>query len=172
MTSGIHEFESDITKNALKGGLPLTESDLRHEVRRFCDEILPEIDEDLADKVIEKLNFLGYFRSDSEDLVYDENFDLKVEIAAQISAVRAMRKTVLLSTGRVKEGVSPRELKEVVTSSSQLIATLMKYHEKLMTMDRYRAVEATTLEILQDLSEGEDLTEKFLTLLEARLSKC
>lgn len=99
---------------------------------------------------------------------YGASFDLASEVEAQIAAVRAVRSTVMSPGGQILPGVSSREAKEVISSGSTLLTTLMKFHEKVVNMDRLRKLESAMLEVLRD--KDPQLQEEVLTSLERRLS--
>jgi hypothetical protein len=102
-----------------------------------------------------------------DGVIYDETFDLKTEIAAQIQAVRALRSQVM-DGNRVRQGVTARDMKDTVATTTSLISTLMKYHEDMMSLDRRRAMEQATIAVLQELG-GDAVVDRFTALLEERL---
>lgn len=102
----------------------------------------------------------------AEPVGYGTGFDLGAEVEAQIQAVRAVRSTVM-KDGRIIDGVSSREAKEVISSGSTLLNTLMKFHEKVLNMDRLRMLEAAVIEVLGE--ESEDLRERVVESMEQKL---
>lgn len=98
-----------------------------------------------------------------DTLQYGANFDFTEEITAQIQAVRAMRRSVLSESGRMAEGVSARELKEVVSASSTLLQTLLKTHEKVMNFSRQHAIEKAVTSVVRTL-DGPDQASFFMAL--------
>ena len=61
-------------------------------------------------------------------------------------------------------------MKEVVTSTTSLMTLLMKAHDKLMTFDRMRAIEQSTVDILRQMG-GEEIVENFVKMMEERLER-
>ncbi len=103
----------------------------------------------------------------TQEVNYDASFDLAGEMAAQIKAVRAIRAHVFDAQGNIKEGISSREAKEVISSGSTLLASLMKYHKDVMNMDRLRKLEQSVVEALKDVDP--DLQEDVMQRLEERM---
>lgn len=99
---------------------------------------------------------------------YGADFSLADEIGLQITAVKALRQSVFPG-GRLKSDASTRDAKEVLTTCNQMIKTLMDSHGKIMNMERFRAVESATLDVLADIDEA--LKERFLVQLESKLSE-
>lgn len=100
---------------------------------------------------------------------YGAEYDIKVEIEGLIAAVRAMQDTVM-QNGRIRSGITPKEMKDVVHSSASLISLLVKAHEKFLGFDRMRTLEMTTIEVLRDLG-GEEVAERFVEMMEERLAE-
>jgi len=101
-------------------------------------------------------------------VVYDANFSLAEELQAQISAVRAVREKIMVN-GRLADTTTTREAKEVISSGSTLLGTLMKYHEKVVNMERLRLLEVSVIEALQEVDET--LRDKVMELLEVKLER-
>ena len=99
---------------------------------------------------------------------YGADFSLAEEIGLQITAVKALRQSVFPG-GRLKHDASTREAKEVLTTCNQMIKTLMDSHGKIMNMERFRAVESATIDVLFDIAP--ELKEKFLVMLETKLAE-
>lgn len=97
---------------------------------------------------------------------YGADFSLADEIGLQIVAVQNLRQHVF-PNGHLREGCNIREAKEVLTTCNVMIKTLMDNHARIMNMERMRAVEAATIEILVELDDS--LKEQFLERLKARL---
>jgi hypothetical protein len=98
---------------------------------------------------------------------YGADFDLGYEVQMQIMAVRAMRNAIMPG-GVVRVGTPAREIKEVVTASSTLLNTLMKTHERIMSLDRQRAIEEAVTTSIQTLPDEQK--KQFLATLEENLS--
>lgn len=155
--SEIHAFE--------QGGPDLsTEVEM---ILNFANHLTPTQVRDL-------LAILKHHIREPDAVVYDADFDMTAEIGLQISAMRAMRSTVIDSNGEIvknadgKAAVSTRELKEVVTGCSTSIQMLMKYHERLVNFDRMRALERATIKTARTLPE--DLQAQFFKTLENELT--
>ena len=99
---------------------------------------------------------------------YGADFSLADEIGLQITAVKALRQSVFPG-GRLKTDATTRDAKEVLTTCNQMIKTLMDSHGKIMNMERFRAVESATLDVLADLEP--ELKERFLVQLESKLAE-
>ena len=107
-----------------------------------------------------------------ENTAYGANYDLKQEVQGLINAVRAMQGSVM-HDGKMRQDVTPKEMKEVVTSTTQLMNLLMKYHRELLSMDRMRILEKSTVDVLQKLSDkyGEEIVTEFVKMMEDRLEE-
>ncbi|WP_422451867.1 hypothetical protein [Endozoicomonas sp. ALC066] len=135
------------------------------------------LSERFTDSQITRLSQAIRFRVESDlpapeqDNEYGAGFSLAQEINMQLKAVRALRSSVMYDSGRPKEDVDPRDLKDAITAANSMIGTLMKQHEKVMSMERNRAVESATVEALQELKEehGMDAVETYLSILERKL---
>lgn len=130
----------------------------------------------------------GLAAPDPDDETYDETFSMADEVKEVMAAVRLLRKSIYAVGGRkLREGVTISEAKDVISMSNTMINTLMKSHEKIMNMERYRAVEQATVDVLRELDgdrklvaalekfheggcKGDGpLVENFITALELRL---
>lgn len=145
---------------------------LSQEFERFFHNYLPYLYPAQAAQIIAKIHALEIIPVGQDRVVYGADYDIAAEIQQLLQAVRAMQGSVMSEDGRILQGITPREMKEVVTASSSLMSLLMKSHEKLMTFDRHRALEQATVQILQDLSDevgGEKVVSRFVELMEQRL---
>lgn len=97
---------------------------------------------------------------------YGADFSLADEIGLQIVAVQNLRQHVF-PHGHLREGCNIREAKEVLTTCNVMIKTLMDNHDRIMNMERMRAVEAATVDVLVDLDPT--IKETFLERLRVRL---
>jgi len=98
-----------------------------------------------------------------EDDVYDETFSMAEEVHEVMKAVKLLRKSIMAPGGKaLKKDITTTEAKDVISMSNTMINTLMKSHEKIMNMERYRAVEQATVDVLREL----DGDEKLITALE------
>lgn len=92
---------------------------------------------------------------------YDETFDMEKEVSEVLKTVKLLRKSILTASGRaIRAGVTVSEAKDVISMSNSMISTLMKSHEKIVNMARYRAVEQATVDVLRDLDGDSALIEK------------
>jgi len=74
----------------------------------------------------------------------------------------------VMENGRIRTGITPKEMREVVQSTTSLMSLLMKAHEKLLSLDRVRAIEQATISVLREL--GDDaMVERFVAALEQEL---
>lgn len=132
------------------------------------DEYISAIEvmsEQLTDEHVSRLFCLLQGRAQTVE--YGASFDIKEEVQMQIMAVRAMRNAVM-PNGRVRPGLASREVKEVVTASSTLLNTLMKTHDKIMSLERQRAIEEAVTTSIQTLPEEQK--KQFLATLAENLS--
>jgi hypothetical protein len=120
------------------------------------------------DQLINLQAILGHYGVDA--VPYGADFNFKVEIEAQLAAVKALRAKVMGPGGLLLDGVSTREAKEVIGASSTLITTLMRHHEKIMNFERLRALEEAVKAAVQTLPEG--AREAFFAEMERRLATC
>ena len=104
----------------------------------------------------------------SIDIDYGANFDIVAEVEAQIALVRAMRRSVVTAGGQLMPGIATRELKEVVSASTTMLTTLSKSHEKIMSFDRIRAIETSTVDAVKTLPAEQQTI--FFETLERKLS--
>lgn len=163
----------------VKSGGSIEPSQLETEFERFYHNVLPHLTTAMATKLYARINTLELVpHVGADDVAYGANYDITVEVQGLISAVRAMQNSVMDERGRIREGITPREMKEVVTSTSSLMNLLMKSHEKLMTFDRQRAMEQATVDVLRALGDGgfaglsgEEIVSRFVEMMEARLEK-
>lgn len=99
--------------------------------------------------------------------LYGPAYDIKLEVDGLIQAVRAMQNSVMFN-GQIRPGITPKEMREVVQSTTSLMSLLMKAHEKLLSLDRVRAIEQATISVLREL--GDDaMVDRFVAALEAEL---
>lgn len=103
----------------------------------------------------------------AEDPEYGAAFSLADEVNAQIRMVRALRATILDEDGAIIQGSSARDAKEVISSSSTLLTSLMKFHEKIINQDRMRLIEQATIEAIKTLPDEQQ--EKFFSYLSEKL---
>lgn len=101
--------------------------------------------------------------SDDEES-YDETFDMEKEVAEVLRSVKILRRSILNESKKgLKVGVTVAEAKDVLSMSNSMINTLMKSHEKIINMARYRAVEQATVDILRELDGDEKFAEDIET---------
>lgn len=117
------------------------------------ETILRKADRLSPSQVHDLMTILTHYSDDSDSFQYGADFDLKEEITAQIRAVRALRGKVLLPSGQLHPDIEPREAKEIITTGSTLISTLMKYHEQIVNMDRQQAVETAIIDTVKLLNQ-------------------
>lgn len=103
----------------------------------------------------------------AEASVYGADFSMVAEIDDQIRTVRALREHVIQPNGRLREGMSPRDAKEVISASTTLLGTLMKSHEKILGFERQRAMESAVVAVLKGL--GPEPKAQFFVEMERRM---
>lgn len=133
---------------------------------RFMKETLPHLSRSQQEILAQRLPG-DLFLLDGEQ-TYDANFSVADELSLQIQAVQALRQHVFPG-GRLKQDASIREAKEVITTCNQMIKTLMDSHERIMNMERMRAIESATVDVLSEMSEKDK--EMFLERLELKLAE-
>ena len=79
-----------------------------------------------------------------ERVDYGADFDLAAEVGEQIQMVKGLRQS-MMQDGRLLPGTNRREIKDVITASSSLLGTLMKFHDRLVNIDRLRAIEKSIM---------------------------
>lgn len=149
---------------------PSEPTKLELEFERFYHNTMPHITEEQARKLITRIGNLELVTVDFNKVEYGANYDIREEIQSLISAVRAMRGTVMEDNGQIKAGVSAKDLKETITSMTSLMNLLMKSHKEVMTFDRHRALEQATIDTLKEMG-GEEIVTSFVENMTARLEK-
>ena len=130
-------------------------------------DLIDTLSEGLRDDQVTRLWGILSGRGGGDKVEYNASFDIKEEIQAQIVAVRALRNSVMPG-GVVRPGLPAREIKEAVSASSTLLSSLMKHHEKVLSMDRQRAIELAVTDAVRSLPDEQ--RETFFSLLEENLS--
>jgi hypothetical protein len=141
---------------------------LEQDFERFYHNVMPYLTPEHAEKLLIRLKNLELLTQPVEGVVYGADYDLKSEVENLITAARALKNSVMYANGDIKPGITPREMKEVVTSTSSLISLLMKSHEQLMNFDRQRILEQSTVEVLREMG-GEEIVSRFVKMMEERL---
>ena len=139
-----------------------------HQLHEFLSGVLPRLTESMVEALLDAMHAQGIGTTDVPQLEYDESYSLKDEMTMMLVAVRAMRNEIL-DGDRLRKNVGVKDLKEFLTSSSSITSTLMKNHEKLMSMERHRAIEQATIETLKEIG-GDEVVDRFLALMGAKLS--
>ena len=139
-----------------------------HHLHEFLSGTLPQLTESMVEALLDAMHALGIGTTDIPELEYDESYSLKDEMTMMLVAVRAMRNEIL-DGDRLRKNVGVKDLKEFLTSSSSITSTLMKNHEKLMSMERHRAIEQATIETLKEIG-GEEVVDRFLALMGSKLA--
>ena len=163
--SGVHDFDKQVGKELDAFEQEQLQAKLVGKVIAVVDKLT----DDQKETLLNALALTGAVIEDQQD--YDANFDLSKEINEQLRAIRAMRQQVFNSNHTIKDGISAREVKEVVTSSSTMINTLMKHHQTVQSMERHRAVEAATIDALKELEKdrGAEVLNRFFEIFEKKL---
>lgn len=161
MTEGVAELQDFDTL----AGDP--EVDIDGKITEFIEDILPVLSEDQLRELTEELLALGMVKQGEEEVTYDAQFDMGKEVELQLRTVHALRRQVMVNN-RIRKGTTTREVKEVVSTTTTMLNSLMKHHEKLLSMDRQRALEAATISVLKELGDG-TMIDKFFELMEQAL---
>ena len=143
------------------------EVDIDGKITEFIEDILPVLSEDQLRELTEELLALGMVKQGEEEVTYDAQFDMGKEVELQLRTVHALRRQVMVNN-RIRKGTTTREVKEVVSTTTTMLNSLMKHHEKLLSMDRQRALEAATISVLKELGDGA-MIDKFFELMEQAL---
>ena len=101
-------------------------------------------------------------------------FNLEEEIYNQVAMLKRMRKKLTLEDGSIDSKISYKEIKEVVSSCSTVMGTLMKYHKDAKTIQRNRAVEQATIHAIESMAErygDENIAQEFLEKLKEQLEQ-
>lgn len=158
-SSGLEDFDAQSSEAPIN---------LEDRVTEFIEEILPLLSEDQLRELTEELLSLGVVKqSDEDEIVYDAQFDLGKEIELQLRTVHALRRKVMINN-RLRSGATTKEVKDVVSTTTTMLNALMKHHEKMLSMDRQRALESATISVLKELGD-EAMINKFFELMERAL---
>jgi len=141
---------------------------LEQDFERFYHNVMPHLTAEHAEKLLLRLKSLELLNNKVEGVVYGADYDMKSEVENLITAARALKNSVMYPNGDIRPGITPREMKEVVTSTSSLISLLMKSHEQLMNFDRQRILEQSTVDVLREMG-GEEIVSRFVKMMEERL---
>jgi hypothetical protein len=98
---------------------------------------------------------------------YGADFNLADEVWQQILAVKAVRELVV-EDGKICDGFSARDAKDVVTAGNTLLTSLMRYHKEIVSMDRLRRLERSIIEVLEECSP--EVRKQVMARLEEKLS--
>lgn len=93
-------------------------------------------------------------------------FDLLAEVQEQMAVVQALRRKL---TDVDALDVSPRDLKDLITTSTSLFSMLTKQHNDIMNQDRVRKIEAATVSVILTLPQ--EMQDKFFGELHKSLEK-
>lgn len=157
--------------DAKSDGLPVEPDLLEQDFERFYHNVMPHLTQDQAQRLLIRLKNLELITDQvSDTVVYGANYDMKSEVENLITAARALKNSVMYPNGDIRPGITPREMKEVVTSTSSLISLLMKSHEQLMNFDRQRILEQSTVDVLREMG-GEEIVSRFVKMMEDRLEE-
>lgn len=85
---------------------------------------------------------------------FDEKFSLSEEMGEMIASIRALRKTVFCPlTGGLVEGQKLSDARDIMTTSNQMMTMMVKTQEKILNIERFRAVEQATIDVLKVLQD-------------------
>lgn len=100
---------------------------------------------------------------------YGDDFDVAEVINDQLKVVSAIKEKVIGSDGRIKDDVSHRDARELLTSINTVIPQLVKHKESVINMRRLQAIESAVIATTREL--GEEVRTKFLKTLETLLQE-
>ena len=135
---------------------------------KFMEYDYPNMTESMIHTLVDFLYDKGHITSTESEFIYGEDFDLAKEMGSIIQTSKAMRNQLIGPGGRVKTGVSSKEVREYLTAMNTLTGNLIKNHEKVMSIERSRALESAVIQCLQEVG-GEDVVTRFNSLMEAHL---
>lgn len=108
------------------------------------------------------------FSEIAEADMYGPDFNMTEEINTQLSIVKALRNTLIdKQTGNINSGYTIQEASQLLRASSQLTATLMKFHTDIIKSERQRAVEQAVIAYASTLPEEQK--DKFMKGLQKEL---
>lgn len=134
-----------------------------HGLQVFIHDFMPKLNKEQLHKLLSALP-AGTLEVTGQG--YGADFSLADEIGLQIVAVQNLRQHVF-PNGHLRESCNIREAKEVLTTCNVMIKTMIDNHDRIMSMERMRAVEAATIDTLVELDDS--LKEQFLERLRVRL---
>jgi len=177
MTASFADFDATMRQSASAPAdrdRELTSMELAVAVDRIIHEIIPKLSDDQKWKLRCALPAPASIDENSE-AAYGANFSIANEIDLQVKALRALREHYL-PEGRLRDGVSPKEFKDFLSTTNQMVKMLISSHEEVMNMERNRLVEASTVDILKEMADpklvkalGYDPCAMFLEKLEQKL---
>lgn len=161
----LHNFESGVRPFQTASSTTVFElGELVRRVVQFKEQFTDSQIQEIHDAIRPHLKSAAA----AEQNMYDSNFSIADEINELLITSRAMRRSVMTDSGEIQADISTREVKEVLSSSTTLINSLMKSHEKVMSMERFRSVEAATIETLLEVGD-QGLVDKFVEILTTKL---
>lgn len=85
---------------------------------------------------------------------FDEKFSISGEISETIKILRTLRQSLFCPvTNKLVEKYDIDDAKNVLTTSNQLIGTLIKTQEKVVNMERFQSIEEATIDVLKSLQD-------------------
>ena len=161
---------SEESSSPLGGSLhDIAKEDSTEEIASAVETVVRNAQKLSREQISYLLDALTLFVPREKQIEYSADFDFAEEVGQQIAAVRAMREKVMDPSGQIKDEYSARDVKEVLASSTTLLSTLMRFHEKIVSIDRQRAIEQATVEAIRSLPDEQQ--EKFFSVLEDQLQK-
>lgn len=95
-----------------------------------------------------------YFSSLHNTDIDTKTFSIAGEIAETVKILRSLRASMFCPvTGKLLEGKDVGEARDLLTTSNSLISTMLKTQEKVINMERFQAVEDSTIETLKTIQE-------------------
>jgi hypothetical protein len=126
------------------------------------------LDED--EEVRNQAQYLLQEEIDSEGFEdYGPNFSMERELNEQLKLIRKMRMSVRYAGVEV----DMKERKEVISACNSFFSSLMKYHEKVVNLERLRLVEQALVKSVKQFSEQSEDREQvyrdFIDILKSNL---
>ncbi len=134
-------------------------------VHHKVDELVTLIE--LGEVPKDALNRLSQALSPYVQPEYDEDFNVRDELIIQMKMVKAVRMSILDSSGKLKRETTVTEVKSVLDASMRLSDMLNKVNRDLINQERLQAVEAAFMDVVGEFEQDRQL--EFVKVLERRM---
>lgn len=109
---------------------------------------------DLMNAVRQNTDYFNVPEGSKDGEAFDEKFSISGEVAETIKILRTLRRSLFCPvTNKLKEEYEIEDARNVLTTSNQLISTLIKTQEKVVNMERFQAIEEATIDVLKMLQD-------------------